>query len=339
MKTQRFVFLFLSCAACTVVAGCQDMAIPPAGSYSEVLLVTEEGEESRWTERLTPLIARELDFYVDFEDQFRITSVRASEMEDFPAFKNVVLCGVMESSTDVGQLIIGMIGDAGVERVRREGAHILKKDDKPVYNQLTLVITANSEVALERLLAERGEELTDILEESCRSRVRRHLLKRRNDALAEDLHRKYGFRVEVPSLYRILSDKTNPPGVELIREPPTRILGVFWVDRKVPPTLEDRDELFDIRAQYVWKRYDKDRMDEERVIFEPARLGRHDSIRMSGYWFNDEHLMGGYYETYFIFDERADLMWAVDLLVLAPGKPKHPLVRELQALAEVIRFD
>jgi hypothetical protein len=94
-----------------------------------------------------------------------------------------------------------------------------------------------------------------------------------------------------------------------------------------------------MRARYVWERYDKDEMDGERVVYEPARLGPYDSIRMSGYWFNDEEVLGGYYETYFIYDERVELLWAVDLLVLAPGKQKHPLVRELRALAETFRIE
>ena len=109
------------------------------------------------------------------------------------------------------------------------------------------------------------------------------------------------------------------------------------MDRVTPPTLGDEDELFDMRANYVWKRYDKDQMDRARTIFVPARMGRYDSIRMSGYWFNDEQVMGGYYETYFIYDDRLEVLWAIDLLVLAPGKPKHPMVRELRALAETFR--
>jgi hypothetical protein len=79
-------------------------------------------------------------------------------------------------------------------------------------------------------------------------------------------------------------------------------------------------------------------MDRDRVKFEPVRLGRYDCIRMSGYWYNDEEVIGGYFETYFIFDDRAELLWSVDLLVLAPGKPKHPMVRELRALAETFRL-
>jgi hypothetical protein len=314
------------------------MAIPPAGSYSEILLVTEEGQNGEWTQLLTPLIARELDYYTDIEDQFRITAIKASELDDFPAFKNIVLCGVLNSTTSVGQNIIDMIGNSGVEQVRQEGALLLKKQDQPVKNQFTLIITAVDRQSLVDLIEDRGQQLTEILEQGCRERLRRHLLKRRKQELSERLYRDYDFRVQIPTVYRLLSEDPQPPGVELIREPPTRILGVFWVDRKDPPTMGDEDELFAIRAGYVWERYDNDEMDRSRVVFEPARMGSYDSIRMSGYWYNDEQVIGGYYETYFIHDERADMLWAVDLLVLAPGKLKHPLVRELRALAETFRI-
>jgi hypothetical protein len=335
----------LLAAVCCSVAGCGEMSMPPAGSYSEVLLVTEEGERSEWTALLTPLIAREHDYYVDKEEAFRVTPIKASEMDEFPAYKNIVICGVFDSSTDVGQAIIRLIGDRGVERVWNEGAQILKREDKPAFNQLTLIVTATGGDALRQTIAERGGEVADVLEASCRERLRRHLLKRQNENVAADLRKRYGFHVKVPSLYRLLSDESGgtgaaaPAGVELIREPPTRILGVYWVDRQKAPTLDDQDELFKIRADYVWKRYDEDQMDRDRAEFAAARLGPHNAIRMSGYWFNDTSVMGGYYETYFVYDDRAELLWAIDLLVLAPGRPKHPLVRELRALAETIQFD
>jgi hypothetical protein len=225
-----------------------------------------------------------------------------------------------------------------VEQVRSEGALILKKQDRPVKNQFTLIVTGVDRQSLEDVITDRGAELAGILEQGCRERLRRHLLKRSKPELSERLYRDYDFRIQIPTVYRLLSDDPKPPGVELIREPPTRILGVFWIDRKDAPTMADEDMLFATRAQYVWKRYDQDEMDRNRVVFEPARLGSYDSIRMSGYWYNDEQVLGGYYETYFIHDQRADLLWAVDLLVLAPGKLKHPLVRELRALAETFRI-
>jgi hypothetical protein len=288
---------------------------------------------------LTPLVAQELDYYTDTELAFRITPIKAIEMDDYPAFKNILLCGVLSSTTTVGQTIMDMIGEVGVEQVRSDGALILKKQDRPIKNQFTLIVTAIDREALLDVIERRGGELVPNLEEGARERLRRHLLKRSKPELSQQLFGDYGFRVQIPSLYRLLSDKPEPPGIELIREPPTRILGVFWADRESAPTMADQDELFDLRARYVWERYDNDEMDAERLVFEPARLGPYDTIRMSGYWFNDEQVIGGYYETYFVYDDRVELLWAVDLLVLAPGRPKHPLVRELRALAETFRID
>jgi len=338
-KPMNHLVTILACVALCFCAGCSEWATPPAGSYSDVLLVTEGGPSGELTRMLTPLVAQELDYYTDTELAFRITPIKASELDDYPAFKNILLCGVLSSTTTVGQTIIDMIGEVGVEQVRSDGALILKKQDRPIKNQFTLIVTAIDRESLLDVIERRGGELVPNLEEGACERLRRHLLKRSKPELSQQLFRDYGFRVQIPSLYRLLSDELEPPGIELIREPPTRILGVFWADRESAPTMADQDELFDMRAHYVWERYDNDEMDEERLVFEPARLGRYDTIRMSGYWFNDEQVIGGYYETYFVYDDRVGLLWAVDLLVLAPGRPKHPLVRELRALAETFRID
>jgi hypothetical protein len=329
----------MSLVAFLLFVGCKQMAVPPAGSYSEVLLVTEEGSAGSLNDLLTPLIAREHDYVLDREPAFKITAVKASDLEDFPVFKNVVICGVAESSTDVGQRIADLIGQQGIRRVSTEGANILKKENLPAPGQLTLVVTARNADELRGVISERGSELPDILEESCKERLRRHLLRRRNQTLSEDLHKRFGVGLEIPSIYRLFNDGGSPPGIELIREPPTRILGVFWHDWKSAPTAEDADPLFELRSEYVWKRYDSDKMDRGRVNFERAKLGPYDAIKMAGYWYNDKAVAGGYFETFYVFDEREQLLWAIDLLVYAPGRSKHPLFRELRALAETFRYD
>lgn len=331
--------LHLSLIVVFVCAGCKELAVPPAGSYSEVLLVTEEGSASPLTQRLTPLIEGEHDYIVDTESAFDVTPLRAANLEDFPAFKNIVICGVAESSTDVGQRIIGLIGNSGLQSVRTGRASILKKENLPAPGQLTLVVTARNDNELERVIEERGGELAGVLEKSCRERLRRHLLSRRNQKLSDDLLRRFGIVIEVPSIYRLLSDDGDPPGIELIREPPTRILGVFWNDWKSAPTVYDADALFELRSDYVWKRYDTDKMERERVQFAQTKLGPNDAVKMSGYWFNDKETVGGYFETYFVYDEEEQLLWAVDLVIYAPGRPKHPLVRELLSIAETFRYE
>jgi hypothetical protein len=320
-----------------LVPGCGELAVPPAGSYSEVLLVTEGGEGDRWASLAATLIAVEHDYIIDQEKAFHITYVRADQMEEFPIVKNIVICGVADAGTTVGQKIIALVGREGAESVQAGQANILKKENLPQRGQLTLVITARNADELAAVIAQRGGEFAEILEASCRERLRRHLLSRRNHELAEELFRRYGIRIQVPWLYHLVRGERQPPGIELIREPPTRSLGIFWTDWTTPPTVNDADTLFDVRAKYVWKRYDEDQMERDRVTFEQTRLGANDAVKMSGYWFNDKSVVGGYFETYFIYDDNAELMWAIDLLVFAPGKPKHPLFRELKAIAETFR--
>ena len=60
---------------------------------------------------------------------------------------------------------------------------------------------------------------------------------------------------------------------------------------------------------------------------------------MGGYWYNDKATVGGYFETFFVYDQDEKLLWAIDMLAFAPGKPKHPLFRELRAVGETFRYN
>jgi hypothetical protein len=333
-------------AACIAVvlfaaqSGCREVAFPPAGSYSEVDLVTDGGRSGEWAGTLLPLIQVERDYFVSTEPMFRVVSVAAEPSADPPTVKNVVLCGVLDGSSAVGARIADLLGEAGVKRVIDGQATILKKEDVPMPGQLTLIITAATEDALRSVLQQRGDEIAEIIDASCRERLRRYLLQRRRAALSAEFRRHWGFFIEVPTLYTLYQEGENPPGVELHRESPPRVLGVFWKEWDHAPSLYNTDELFDFRADYVRRKYDGDQMERDRARYAYTRLGEYTAVRMSGYWYNDQFSMaGGYFETYFVWDKDAKLLWAVDGLVYAPGREKTSLVRELHALSETFRYE
>lgn len=321
-----------------LASSCIETDIPPAGSYSEVLLVTEEGARDPFARELTPFLTRTLDFFVSQDIQFKVEHARAADVNTVPYVKNIVFCGVATPVGDVGRRITTLLGAVGMERVKAGQANILRRQDLPGPGQLTLIVTAATPEALYEVIKQRGDEVAESLEESCRERLRKYLLEDRNDQLTKRLQQKYGFTIEVPSLYSLLSDEPQPPGIELLRQGPARSLGIFWLDWDTVPTLDDGPRLFDARADYVYKRYDGDVMDSTRVVFSHERLGEYPALKMEGYWSNSNSLAGGYYKTYFLFEEDERLMWAVDLLVYAPGLPKHPHFRELLAIAETFRY-
>jgi hypothetical protein len=319
--------------------GCKEMAVPPAGSYSEILLITDEGKQSRFVPLIVPWLAIERDYVLDKEKSFTIAAARAKTLDELPSVKNIVICGVADPLTDIGKRIITLLGDAGLRKVRNGQANILKRENIPAAGQLTVIVTASNEGELESIIDTRGSELGEILETSCRQRLRKFLLSYPNTEIVDHLFKKYGFVLEVPTLYHLLSEEGRPPGVELVRENPTRLIGVFWTDWEDTPSLDDKDVLYEIRRNYVWERYDKDAMDSTRVWYSQEQLGDYPAVKMEGYWYNTKATAGGYYQTFYIYQEEEKLLWAVDLLVYAPGRSKHPLFREMLALAETFRYE
>jgi hypothetical protein len=339
MKKTNRIPAALAAIILIVSAGCIEMDIPPAGSYSEVLLVSEEGAQDALARELEPELSRQLDFYVGTETQFRVKHVRAADLYEVPATKNVLICGVADPLTDVGRQITAQLGNTSVERIRQGEANIFKRENLPAAGQLTLIVTARSSQELGDVIETRSDDIVEALEASCRNRLRRYMLTRKNDALTKRLLETYGFVIEVPTYYKIESEELNPPGIELLRDTPARVLGIFWVDWKNEPTIADSTALFEARAKYVWERYNGDEMDSTRVAFKYTTLGKYPAVEMSGYWSSSTSIAGGFYRTFFVFEERERLLWAIDTLVFAPGMPKHAYFRELKALAETFRYD
>lgn len=328
------------CALAAIVCGDAPRSdAQPASACSELLLVSEDGARDPAAQSLSSYFTRVIDYYVGEERAFVVSNVRAADVSDMPKTKNIVICGVASPVTDVGNAIASAVGDAAVSRVHRGEEGIFERENYPRTGQLTMVVTASSMEALVEMIGTRGEEIVERIEASCRDRLRPTLLARRNDELARRLHDTYGFTIEVPKPYRLLSEKPDPPGIELLCEAPARLIGIFWMEWNHEPTVADARVLYGARAAYVWKRYDGDVMDSTRVTYKDARLGAYPAVEMSGYWSNSRSVAGGCYETFFVFDEREKLLWAVDLLVFAPGIPKHPLFRELRAVGETFRYD
>lgn len=321
------------------LGGCLESATPPPGSYSEVVVVTGEGRKGYLAGDVERYLTRTLDYYVDADQQFRVRHINASELATAPLDKNVVICGVADPTSIIGQEIADLIGEDAVARAREGKANLFAKENYPGPGQFTLVVTAGTDSDLRDVLDERGEEMPDLIERSCRKRLRTYLLKDKRSKLSRRLYQTYGFHIEVPVFYRLLREEMNPAGIEIIRDGPVRLLGIFWIDWETQPTLKDAKKLYDVRRDYVWQRYNGDEMDSTRTTFSVTKLGENVAIKMEGYWSNSRSVAGGYYETYFIFRESDRLLWAVDVLVFAPGLPKHTLFRELNAVAETFRFD
>jgi hypothetical protein len=307
---------------------------PPAGSYSDVVLVTESGEPGGVNDLIIRGLQHHVDYYTKMEIQFKLKMIKAADIRKEPPTKNMVIFGVVRKGV-TGQVIESFIGTNEVRNVLEGRTHIFKKLDYPYSGQLTVIVTASSEERLKKIVRNNGQKIRDIIEEANRERLRDYLLTREKTEVTERLKGQYGFTLRVPFLYEVLQERKDVPGVEIIRKGPHRGITISWQHwGKKGISLADSSAFYEIRKDLAWKMYDKDVMRRDMVFFHEDRLGHYEAIRMDGYWENSEDTFGGPFSSFFIYDRARKRLWIVDCVVYGPGFDKHMLLRELRAVVE-----
>ena len=331
-------YLAVIVLAVVLVGSCsRRSSFPPVGSYSSVMIVTETGQLDKSTENLVRQIQHPVDYYTKEELQFKAKLVPAYLVEKEPPSKNMILFALVRQG-EVGKLIEGFIGTASVRKVLEGKINVFKKLDYPYAGQLTIIVTAASSDRLSEVVSESGALIREIIEEANRDRLRNYLLEREKRELTEEIRAKYKFTLRIPFLYELNQERKDVPGIEFVRKAPHRGLTVSWRSwTSSTVSLADSSSLYDIRADLAWKMYDKDVMRRDLVSFTEDRLGDYRIVRMDGYWENSEGIYGGPYSCFFLYDDILSRLWIVDTLVYGPGFDKHPLLRELRAVAETFR--
>jgi len=333
---KRIIFVSI---ALILICSCNPRGtFPPAGSYSRVILVTENGKVEGYAKEMVEQLQHVIDYYNKQELQFFVTVMSIYDFEKEPPAKNVVLLGLPNQGR-IGRYIKNFIGPAGVRSVLEGKLNIFKKLNYPVEGQLTVIVTASSPEYLSRVIKENGAVIRETIEYANRERLRNYLLKDEQEWEEKRLKSRYGFTIGLPKLYRINQERDDVPGIEIVRIKPHRGITVSWrYWEKGELSLADSTKLYEIRSELAWKMYDKDVMRRNLVKFSLTNLGPYEAVRMDGYWENSQDVYGGPFVCFFVYDKLKSKLWVVDCVVYAPGFNKHKLLRELIALAETFRI-
>ncbi|MBU8923437.1 MAG: DUF4837 family protein [Bacteroidales bacterium] len=323
------LILSVSCNKSTV--------FPPAGSYSDVVLVTETGEPGGVNDLIIKRLQHHVDYYTKMEIQFKLRMIKSRDVRREPPTKNMVICGVVRKG-ETGRVIESFIGTNEVRNVLEGRTHIFKKLDYPYSGQLTVIVTASSEERLKKVITNNGQIIRDIIEEANRDRLRDYLLTKEKTEVTSRLKGQYGFTLRIPFLYEVLQERNDVPAIEIIRREPHRGITISWQHwGKRGISLADSSKFYEIRSDLAWKMYDKDVMRRDIVFFHEDRLGPYETMRMDGYWENSEDTFGGPFSCFFIYDRARKRLWIVDCVVYGPGFDKHILLRELRAVVETFK--
>lgn len=320
------------------LASCRNTGLAPTGSYSEILVVTGTGRPDPTSVKITNVLKETLVYVIKEEPRFKVLMTSAEELEAFPPYKNILLLGPMLPNTALGQKIMELLGPSGVQRVRSGQGYLFVKNNMPSPSQLTAILTAPTTAEYQQVVERTAPNINAVIERSIRERLRVHLLEKEQMELTNWYRDKYGFTLRLPVSYEMLTDRPKFKAIEFLHRQPTRLLAVFWRPWSHNPTMADTTALYSMRAEYAEEMYEGDYMVEGRTSFRTDQFGPYASLVLEGAWANRGEVIGGPFRCDFVFDEKNGLVWGVDQVVYAPDFPKHPLLRELLAVAETFRY-
>ncbi|HEY2925105.1 MAG TPA: hypothetical protein VGJ98_09095 [Candidatus Eisenbacteria bacterium] len=180
------------------------------------------------------------------------------------------------------------------------------------------------------LLTEYQNRLFLELDRATFATVRSRLLALPRDSHAERrLGKLLGFSLRVPRGYEVRIDPRTRAVLLLEQGPPTRLLRIV-PDGRGTPAADLKRARASLARIFRPNERTLDRIDPTLTSGELAGAGR----QIHGRWEDSEVSAAGPYRFYEV--TREGKRFYVDLAVFAPGRPKLPYLRELQAIAETL---
>jgi hypothetical protein len=314
--------------------------MPAAGSYSDVSLIgSEEVLHGAGARALRDSLQAPVPDGLEPEPSFHVSLVPEGRVASERFYKNLILASTQDAPGPAGRELRRLLQPEDLSRGRREGIGIFLLHDAYARRQVVVLLVASSPARLDSLLAATGQTLRGDLERSVLERDRDELVRGGPEHPGAAAHgASFGFEIRAPAAYGAASP--NPAwrdALELVRESPTRILTVYWIDDVDAARAVSPQYLLGLQRDVMWRLHG-DTLVEERARFAPGRLGDAPSLCLRGMWQNAPDVAGGPLVTHFVYDARRRRLYGVQALLFAPGREKRPFLRELRVLAETFRI-
>ncbi len=161
---------------------------------------------------------------------------------------------------------------------------------------------------------------------------------KRNDGLNTNLVNacmdRLGFFMEIPGEYS--QNQLQPdgfPGIELMRNRPSRGISVSWLETETPmKILSDREQMVQMRRE-MGERLHHEEIQDQTFVWSEETFGDTACMKLEGSWASNKFSGGGAFWCYFIPDEEHGRVYCLDLLVYAPNMNKMQFFRRMEAVA------
>ena len=326
-RALRAAVLALTLAA--VAAGCGRRPFAE-GSSRELTIVTDLPADSPEILLLRAVVEREA-LRLDQERAYVVTLARPDEPRAYRAV-NVLIAGFGPAARIPGSA--APLRQAW-ERASRAGDPEAFVPDVWGRGQAAGIVWTEDRARWLDLVAERQNRIFLELDRATFAAVRERVAAQpRDPALERALADSLGFTLAIPRGWELLTRRDSMAALLIQDGPPARLLRV----RRIAP------QAVTARATAAAERASRDRLarlfrPDERTLdlIEPTLVPDEmaGAIRqMHGRWEDGRVSAAGPFRYYVV--GRGSARYEIDLAVFAPGRPKLPYLRELQALAETI---
>jgi len=318
-----------------------DFSKPIAHGENKVIQVLVGRENLR---RNSEMILASFESEIKLSHPEKVFEVRfccLSALETVSKYRNIVICGDLESGDSVSVWLKQSLDKDLLDKVKTSGAELFSLQNYWVRDQSVLFFVAQNPARLSELLTLQAKNAFNILVARYRDRLGylTYQLKLIDQSVLKDLP----FSLKIPENFQVFTQDKTGRYISLIsrsrvpdREKPDKYISVYYED--MPENRIEERWLIEKRGFIGEKYFDGDILIDDEAVFDETTLGKYKVLKMTARWENRKHLIGGALISYALWNEQHKRAYLVDTSVFFPAGDKLPVLLELGVLAETFEL-
>ncbi len=245
----------------------------------------------------------------------------------------ILLATTLSGEGKTAELLRKMVSPQVSRGIAAGEFELFKRNDPWARRQLLIIVVGRDRRELGARMDDWADTLFSWAVEAERERLTTGLFHRgEQTALADDLRRRYGFRVRIQHDYIIAQENDSLDFIRLIRHGPERWIAVAWGVLPDSTLLTPRF-IYQRRKRIGLAFADPVMLYDDQWSWELAELNGRRAILVRGLWSTIGPAGGGPFFSYGIWDEPTNKYYIIDGAVHAPGEAKMPYLWQLDAIA------
>ncbi len=320
------------------IAGCgtesREAIVSSVGSFGEIAVVLSGDNLRAGVDEVLDTINPDVPFVLKTEKTYVFHHLAARRHKIAHNYRNILYVLRWGDGGPLQKEVDSLVSDETLDRFITGRGGVVYLENPYFQNQLLIIVVSPDRNSLMSVLRERREHICDLIDTHNIKRMARDSRIRGIHAdVVQDYWRNFGFHLEIPGDYR--ENQVRPddfPGVEWIRNDPTRGLSIAWIETEDPEAMmQDRDALAGFRRHLGDILHTED-IHESTFVWSEEKVAGVPAVKLAGAWSSRKIAAGGAFWCYFVPDKEHGRVYALDLLVYAPNAPKMNHFRRMRAI-------